>query len=91
MTPMIDSALESIRDPEIKVFIDGSELDGWEPRAAWDDSKIGLKHGNEFTKIAIFGNKKWQEFTAKIGGWFIAGEVQFFDNAEDAISWLNTD
>jgi len=30
---------------------------------------------NEFEKIAIYGSKKWQETTAKIGGWFISGEI----------------
>lgn len=88
INPMIDSALEGVRDPEIKAFIDGSELEGWELRAAWDDFKLGLKHGNEFSKIAIYGNKKWQEYTAKIGSWFISGEVKFFDDLDRALDWL---
>lgn len=88
INPMIDSALEGVRDPEIKAFIDGSELQGWELRAAWDDFKLGLKHGNEFSKIAIYGNEKWQEYTAKIGSWFISGEVKFFRDPDQAIVWL---
>lgn len=77
ITPMIDSALEGVKDAKIKAFIDGTELEGWELRAAWDDFKLGLKHGNEFEKIAIFGNKTWQEYISKIGSWFISGEVKF--------------
>lgn len=88
INPMIDSALQGVKDPVIKAFIDGSELQGWELRAAWDDFKLGLKHGNEFSKIAIFGNQKWQEYTAKIGSWFIAGEIKFFENADMAWGWL---
>ena len=82
ITPMIDSALEGVKDPKVKAFIDGSELEGWEVRAAWDDFKLGLKHGGEFDKIAIFGNKKWQEYTAKIGSWFISGEVKYFERCQ---------
>ncbi|MBV1915896.1 MAG: STAS/SEC14 domain-containing protein [Pseudomonadales bacterium] len=89
ITPMIDAALAEVKDPKVKVLIDGTELDGWEPRAAWDDFKLGLKHGNEFVRIAIYGNRKWQEITAKIGGWFISGETRYFENEEDAIAWLN--
>ena len=89
ITPMIDSALNSVTEPKINALVDGTELEGWELRAAWDDFKIGLKHGNEFEKIAIFGNKKWQEVLSKIGSWFISGEVKYFDNAEDALFWLN--
>ena len=88
ITPLIDSALEGVKDPKVKAFIDGSELEGWEIRAAWDDFKLGLKHGGEFDKIAIFGNKKWQEYTAKIGSWFISGEVKYFEDANSAFSWL---
>ena len=88
ITPMIDSALASISDPKVKVFIDGSELEGWELRAAWDDFKLGLKHGSEFDKIAIFGNKQWQEYAAKIGSWFISGEVKYFEDSDEALTWL---
>ena len=89
MTPMIDSALAEVKQPKVKMFIDGTELEGWETRAAWDDLKIGLKHGNEFEKIAIYGNKKWQEVSAKIGRWFLSGEVKYFENENEAITWLN--
>jgi len=88
ITPMIDSALAGVKQPHVNVLIDGTELDGWELRAAWDDLKLGLKHGNEFNKIAIYGNKKWQELSTKVGGWFISGEVQYFSNLGDALSWL---
>ena len=89
MTPMLDSALAEVKQPKVKMFIDGTELEGWETRAAWDDLKIGLKHGNEFEKIAIYGNKKWQETTAKIGRWFLSGEVKYFEDENEAITWLN--
>lgn len=88
INPLIDSALEGVKDPKVTVFIDGSELEGWEPRAAWDDFRLGLKHGNEFDKIAIFGNKKWQAYAAKIASWFVSGEVKYFDDSHKALGWL---
>lgn len=89
ITPMIDSALAEVKDPKVKALIDGTELEGWEPRAAWDDFKLGLKHGNEFEKVAIYGNKDWQKMASKIASWFVSGEVEYFDNCDDAIKWLN--
>jgi len=88
ITPLIDSALASVTNPKVDVLIDGTELEGWELRAAWDDLKLGLKHNNEFKKIAIYGNKNWQHIAAKIGTWFLSGEIQYFDNLTDAINWL---
>ncbi len=89
ITPMVDSALSAVKEPRVKALIDGTELEGWELRAAWDDFKLGLKHGNEFEKIAIYGNKRWQEITAKMGSWFISGEVKYFGDVEEALAWLS--
>ncbi|MEN8212885.1 MAG: STAS/SEC14 domain-containing protein [Pseudomonadota bacterium] len=89
IAPMIDSALSAVKQPKVKALIDGTELEGWELRAAWDDFKLGLKHGNEFEKVAIYGNKNWQEIAAKIGDWFVSGKVKYFDSEEDALAWLN--
>ena len=89
ITPMIDSALESVTDPKVKALIDATNLEGWELRAAWDDFKIGLKHGSEFKKVAIVGNKNWQEVAAKVGSWFISGEAKYFEDVEPAVEWLS--
>lgn len=89
ITPLIDSALAEVKHPNIKVLLDITELEGWELRAAWDDFKFVLKHGNEFGKVAIFGSDHWQELAAKVGAWFISGQIKFFDNDWDAITWLN--
>lgn len=89
ITPMLDSALEGVKEPVVNAFIDGSELEGWELRAAWDDLKLGLKHKKDFNRIAIYGNKEWQGNASKIASWFISGEVRFFDQAGEALSWLD--
>ena len=88
IVPMIDSALEGIKDPDIIALIDGSEFEGWELRAAWDDFKLGLKHGKEFKKVAIVGNKKWFQVGSKIGSWLISGKVRQFEDSTEALEWL---
>ena len=60
ITPIIDAALEGVKDPKVKVLVDASEFEGWELQAAWDDFKLGLKYGNEFEKLL---------FTVKLTGW----------------------
>jgi hypothetical protein len=90
ITPLIDDALRGVADAKMNIFVDASEFEGWELRAAWDDFKFGVKHHNEFNKIAIFGNQKWQEFTGNIANWFVAGEVRFFKNPNTALIWLES-
>ena len=88
ITPLLDSALRSVKEPKVKVLIDATEFEGWEPRAAWDDFKFGLHHRNEFVKIAIYGPHRWQETAARIGSWFISGEMRHFGTREEALAWL---
>ena len=88
ITPLIDSAVEAAKNPVVDIFIDASEFAGWELRAAWDDLKLGLRHGGKIEKIAIYGTRKWQETALRIGSLFIAGEARFFEDADDALDWL---
>ncbi|MDX2368586.1 MAG: STAS/SEC14 domain-containing protein [Colwellia sp.] len=89
ITPMIDAALKEVALPKIKAIVDITEMQGWELRAAWDDFELGLKHGTEFEKIALYGNKHWQEIAANIGSWFVSGEIKYFEEYQQAIAWLN--
>lgn len=88
ITPMIDNALAGVKQPKVWVLFDATELEGWELRAAWDDFKIGLRHGSEFERVAIFGDQKWLEVATKVGSWFIGGEARFFDDGDGALEWL---
>ena len=91
ITPMIESALAGVEEPTVNVLLDASELAGWELRAAWDDFKLGLKYRGEFKKVAIVGNQKWQELAAKVGGWFVSGEVKHFQDWGAAFGWLQSE
>ncbi len=65
-----------------------TELEGWELRAAWDDFKLGLTYGNKFGKIALFGKKEWMKWASKVGSWFTSGEVKYFEDEKEALTWL---
>lgn len=88
LVPMLESAIAGMEHPRVDVLFDMRELEGWEIRAAWDDLKLGLKHGRQFNKIAMIGDKQWQEIAAKIGSWFIGGEAKIFADRAQALAWL---
>ena len=88
ITPMIDAALSAVERPRVNALVDATELEGWEPRALWDDFRLGLRHGSAFEKIAIWGDRRWQAVAARIGSWFISGEACFFESREAAVEWL---
>ena len=88
MVPAIESALEGIDKPDIKTYVDCTELDGWELKAMWNDFKFGSQQRSDFSKIAIVGNSSWQQLSAKVGGWFINGDIQYFEDAKQGLDWL---
>jgi hypothetical protein len=63
---------------------------GWEPVAAWDDFKFSLSHRNEIERVAMVGDKKWQETVTKLGSLLVNSKVRYFEEAElhEAQKWL---
>lgn len=90
ITPMIDGALEGVKSPHLRILFDATEFHGWEIRAAWDDFKMGVKHGKELEKVAIYGNSGWQEMAAKVGTWFMPGDAKYFEDLPEALDWLRS-
>lgn len=89
LIPVIEGALAQVHGPHVRALFDLTEFKGWELQAAWDDLKLSLKHGAKFSKVALYGHKNWHERVAKVANWFVDGEVQFFDDPEQATSWLS--
>lgn len=88
MVPMLESAISGIEHPKINALLDLSEMEGWELRAAWDDLKLGVKHGREFSKTAVIGHKDWMKYATRVGSWFTSGETEYFEDINAAIDWL---
>lgn len=88
MVPTIEAALADIKQPQLDVLIDITELDGWTLHAAWDDFKFGVKHRREFHKVAVICSERWQKGVTKVSDWFTPNEIASFDNQHDALVWL---
>lgn len=91
MVPMLRDAIHGVKEANVKVLMDATEFDGWELRAAWDDFKFGVEFRDKFSKIAFVGTKAWEEYSVKIGNWFVSGEMKFFNSLRDAYAWLSED
>jgi hypothetical protein len=89
ITPLLENALNGVEHPNISLLIDATQFEGWSLQAVWDDLKLGLKHNKDFYKIALIGNKSWQEFGVKISNWFTKGSMEYFEKTDDALAWLS--
>ncbi|MCG9552582.1 STAS/SEC14 domain-containing protein [Vibrio sp. Isolate31] len=88
MIPILKTTIKEIDSSALKMMVDISTLTGWELRAAWDDFKLGLELNSKIDKIAICGDKSWQELASKVGSWFVSGDIKSFEDHGSAIEWL---
>ena len=77
MVPMLETAMSSVKDPDLYIVCDITELEGWEARAMWDDLKLGLKLNRHLEKVAVVGDSTAQEWLTKVADWFTDAEAKF--------------
>jgi len=59
-----------------------SDFSGWDLGGIWRDLKFDVKHQETFGRIAIVGDKKWQEWGTKLfDPLFPSAEMCFFEPA----------
>ena len=69
------------------------DFHGWEPGAAWDDFRFDVRHASKIERVAMVGEKKWQEWLTKIGRVFLPERVRYFDWADlvEAERWVRAE
>ncbi|CAN5479491.1 hypothetical protein BH23BAC4_BH23BAC4_16540 [soil metagenome] len=74
----------------VRALIDATDWTGVEPSVLWEDLKFSTKHLNDFARMALVGNKKWERWAAKASDYITKGEVRFFDSAQrgEALAWI---
>ncbi len=88
--PFIESAIKDLPPNRLKILIDMKDFEGWSLEAAWDDFKFGLEIREDIEKMAVVGDKKWEELFTKMVGWLISGKAKFFRDKEEARRWLTS-
>ena len=75
----------------LRFFIKLENLSGFDMEALWEDIKFDYKHKNQYGRTAIVGDKKWEEWGAKISKMFFDSEMKFFyqNQSDDAWNWVN--
>ena len=72
---------------KVRLFIELEDFHGWDLHAAWDDLEFGLKHYSDFERIAMVGDRKWEEWMANFCKPFTNARVKYFDRSEVDAAW----
>ncbi|WP_200374276.1 STAS/SEC14 domain-containing protein [Thiocystis violacea] len=62
----------------------------WDPHAAWDDLKVAVEHDADFERIALVGDRTWEQWMARLCKPLTKAAVKYFDqeDADAARRWL---
>jgi hypothetical protein len=75
---------------KLRVLFSMTGFHGWEAGALWDDIKFDMKHGADIERLAMVGEKKWQQGMAAFCKPFTKADIRYFDHAQEAEArkWL---
>ena len=78
---------------KIRVIFDMQNFLGWEAGALWEDIKFDLKHFADIERLAMVGDKKWEEWMSKFCRPFTRAEIRYFDQSqmEMAREWIGSE
>jgi hypothetical protein len=83
--PLVDDAIA--KHGKVKMLAQFHDFHGWDAHALWDDTKFATTHCTKIKKLALVGEKKWEEWMAKVCKPFTMAEVKYFDVAEIDSAW----
>jgi len=71
----------------IRLLAHFEDFHGWDLRAAWDDFKFGVRHFSDIERIALVGDREWEQWMAKLCKPFTRAAVGYFDAAAAQAAW----
>ena len=75
---------------KLRVLFDMTGFHGWEAGALWEDTKFAINHFADIERLAMVGEKKWQQGMATFCKPFTKATIRYFDHpqAAEAGKWL---
>jgi hypothetical protein len=86
--PLVDDAIA--KEGKVRMLAQFHDFHGWDLHALWDDIKFATTHCTRIERIAMVGEKRWQEWMAKVCKPFTMAKIRYFDAADldQAWAWL---
>jgi len=75
---------------KIRVLFRMDDFHGWKVAALWEDVKFDFKHFGDFERIAMVGDRAWQEGMSFFCKPFTTAKIRYFGHHEEdrAREWI---
>jgi hypothetical protein len=89
LVPAINTRIEKHGTVRV-LYLLGPDYKGFSAGAAWSDTKLGLSHWNQFSRIAVVTDVTWLKEAIRMFALFFHHPVRVFPYAEleDARKWI---
>ena len=77
LLPLLNNKLKQYE--KIRWYFEMEDFEGWKPKAFWEDVKFDARHANDFDKVVMVGEKKWEEWMTDLMKPFTSAEIKYFD------------
>ena len=86
--PLIHNIVEN--GDKVDFFFELVDFEGYDLKGIWADLKVDAAHISDYGKMAIVGEKEWQQWAARATDVFTNSEVKYFDltEKEEAKRWI---
>ncbi|HLR31095.1 MAG TPA: STAS/SEC14 domain-containing protein [Fodinibius sp.] len=87
--PILKKHIEETGDPHLMMILE--DFQGWEDAATfWKDINLDAEYVGCFDRIAIVGEKKWQQWSTRLMDPLFNEEIKYFSigNADNAWNWI---
>ena len=76
---------------KIRVLFEMVDFHGWDAAALWEDMKLDFKHFKDIERLAMVGDKAWEEGMSFFCKPFTTAEVRYFGHheMERARQWIS--
>jgi hypothetical protein len=91
LVPKVEKALAKF--DKIRLYYQiGSDFEGIDPSAIWEDFKVGIEHITRWERIAVVTDVDWIRRTMSAFSFLIPGEMHVFPVAEEvkAREWITS-
>ena len=88
--PAVEALIQ--RHGKIDILFEMADFHGWDAGAMWEDTKFAFRHFSDIGRLAVVGEKNWQEWMTTICRPFTKATIRYFDHAAaaEARGWLET-
>lgn len=88
LIPLVEKTVKDFEDP--RWYFEMEDFRGWKGKALLKELKMDLKYMNDFSKIAMVGEKDWQSWMAGLMKPLTSTEIKYFsvEDKEIAMDWV---